>query len=150
MITSPEQARDDMFQMADNALTALSAILTYSPEIRWQGVEQDGQLDPNKLWARVTKLETDEDQRYVSNSSNKRLFNHIGILSIELFGPKTNLTIYDSLDDCATSIRNAFRAKTSPLGVRYPKVKILEVPNDNLWYKINVIIEYDYDEEGTI
>lgn len=150
MITSPEQARDDMFLMADTAITALSAILTYVPEIRWQGVENNNPLPASQLWARVTKLETDEDQKYVSNSVNTRLFNHIGILSVELFGPKTVLTIYDDLQSCATNIRNAFRVKTSPNGVRYSKVRIIEVPNDNLWYKINVIIEYEYDEQGTV
>lgn len=149
MITSPEQARDDMFHMADNAITALSAILTYEPEIRWQGVEK-GEIPEDKVWARVVKLETDEEQKYVSNSGTTRLFTHIGILSIELFAPKSDLTSYDNLENCAPLIRNAFRAKTSPIGVRFTKSKIVEVPNDNVWYKQNIIIEYEYDEEGTI
>lgn len=149
MITSPEQARDDMFLMADTAITSLSTDLTFEPEIRWQGVEI-AEEPSSILWARVTKLETDEDQRYVSNSTNKRLFNHIGILSIELFGSKTDLTIYEKLHYSAIKVRNHFRAKVSPNGVRYSRTRIVEVPNDNLWYKLNVIIEYDYDEEGTV
>lgn len=152
MITSPEQARDEMFTMADAVVTgAISTLLTYEPEIRWQGVEKSTEPDPSKIWFRIGKYETDEDRKYVStDGSNKRVYNHIGILSVELFGPSIDATSYGKLGECAELVRNAFRDKYSPNKVRFPKVKIIEVPNDNLWVKLNVIIEYNYDEEGTV
>lgn len=151
MITSSEDAKDSMFSIAQDAVESLFQVLSYVPEIRWQGVENNNAPLIDKMWVRVAKFETDEDKKYVSNANgNKILFNHIGILSIELFGPKTDITSYEYLDKCASIIKNSFRGKVSNIGIRFKKAKSIEVPNDNLWYKINVIIEYEYDEEGLI
>lgn len=150
MITSPEQARDEMFTMVDTVVTgAITTLLTYEPDTRWQGVEKSTEPNVSRIWLRIGKYETDEDRRYVSNSDNsKGVFKHIGLLSIEIFGPLLDMTIYDKLNECGQLVRDAFRNKYSTNKIRFTKAKIIEVPNDNLWAKLNVIIEYEYDEFG--
>jgi hypothetical protein len=150
MILSPLEARDNMFQMVNDILPTINALLTYNIDVRWQNVANSNKLPVDKLWLRVLKQELNEDRKYVSTADNtNRVYTHTGILSIEIFGPIGSQTSWDLMQSCGQLLRNKFRVPSS-IGIKFNNVRIVEVPNDSIWYKLNVIINYEYDEHGVI
>jgi hypothetical protein len=150
MILSPLEARDNMFQLVIDAIPAINALLAYDVDVRWQNVHNSNKLPVDKLWLRVLKQELNEERKYVSTADNKnRVYTHNGILSVEIFGPIGLQTSWDLMQSCGQLVRNKFRVSSNS-GIKFTNVRIVEVPNDNIWYKLNVIIDYEYDEHGVI
>jgi hypothetical protein len=149
MILSPLEARDNMFELINYILPEINLHLTYTIEVRWQNVANVNKLPVDKLWLRVLKQELNEDRKYVSTADNtNRIYTHTGILSVEIFGPMGH-DCWDDMAVCGQIIRNKFRTPSN-LGIKFRNARIVEVPSDNIWHKLNVIVEYEYDEKGVI
>lgn len=146
------QANDEInatFLAAWNAGT--SAIVGYVPEIRWQNVQNRALPDGSKFWVRVSKDTVFERQATLSvceGSPGQRKYTASGLVFVQLFMPKSNAQAYELGQQLAVVARNAFRGKTTPGNIWFRNVRINEINPEELYYRINVIAEFEYDEIG--
>lgn len=146
MISTVQAATDDMFQMVQDVVnTSIKTYLGYSLDVRWQGVEKIEKPDIYKLWARVIKLENTDEKSYVSSANGSNFYTHKGLLSVEFFGPVIDLTSWEKITYCADVMRKKFKS-TSPLGIQFKDARSIECPKEESWYKVNMIVDYSYDE----
>jgi len=147
-----KQATDEMkalFLAAWNAETA--AIVTYVPEIRWQGVEKKALPDGSKYWVRFSKQTVTEEQSTLSNCEGlpgQKVYTASGLIFIQLFCPKSEENAQDLGGKLAAVARNAFRGKTTPGKVWFRNVRINELSPEDLYVRFNVVAEFEYDELG--
>lgn len=147
-----DAARDEMFALFNAAWQANSAaVVGYVPEVRWQGRETTEKPDRSKFWARVSLQSVGEGQATLSNcviEPGKKKYESFGLIFVQLFGPKSRATAYDDLQKLAMLARDAYRGKTTPGNVWFRNVRINTLQPEELFYRLNVIGEYEFDEIG--
>lgn len=128
------------------------SVFGYVPAVEWYGREQLGKADREKVWARFSTQNVFEEQATLSacvDEPFKRRFNGSGLIFVQLFLPKSvdNAVILGR--KLAKVARNAFRGKKTDGGVTFYNARINDnIPPEELYYRINVVAEYDYDELG--
>lgn len=147
-----DQARDEMLALFNAAWQAnAGAIVSPVPEVRWQGKEVPTKPDRTKFWAHVSIQSVIEQQATLSNcvvEPGKKKYESAGLVFVQLFGPKMTATAYDDLQKLAIVARNAFRGKTTPGNVWFRNVRINTLKPEELFYRFNVVAEYEFDEIG--
>lgn len=151
-----EQARDEMFALFKTAWDANSAaVVGYVPEVRWQGKEiatpNAGKPDRTKFWARVSIQSVLEQQATLSNcvvEPGKKKYESAGLIFVQVFGPKSVDNSYELLQQLAKVARNAYRGKTTPGNVWFRNVRINTLNPEELFYRLNVVGEYEFNEIG--
>jgi hypothetical protein len=147
-----DQARDEMFALFNVAWQANAGeIVSPVPEVRWQGKEVPTKPDRTKFWARVSIQSVIEQQATLSNcviEPGKKKYESAGLVFVQLFGPKIVATAYDDLQKLAKVARNAFRGKTTVGNVWFRNVRINTLNPEELFYRLNVVAEYEFDEIG--
>lgn len=147
-----DAARDEMFALFLTAWNAnTTALVGYVPEVRWQGKEDGTKPDRSKFWARVSIQSVLEQQATLSNcvvEQGKKKYESAGLVFVQLFGPKAVATAYDDLQKLAKVARNAYRGKTTPGNVWFRNVRINTLGPEELFYRLNVVAEYEFDELG--
>lgn len=128
------------------------AAFGYIPEIEWYGKEASSKVDRSKVWARFSSQNVFEEQATLSTCVDvpfQRRYNGSGLIFIQLFLPKTVANAVIQGRKLAKVARNAFRGKKTDGGVTFHNVRINDnLPPEELFYRINVVAEYDYDELG--
>lgn len=151
-----DEARDEMFALFKAAWDAnATALVGYIPEVRWQGREiatpNAGKPDNSKFWARVSIQSVLEQQATLSNcvvEPGKKKYESSGLIFVQLFGPKSRATAYDDLQKLAIVARDAYRSKVTPGQVWFRNVRINTLQPEELFYRLNVVGEYEFDEIG--
>ena len=147
-----DQARDEIFTLFNTAWQAeTGAVAGYVPEIRWQGVEYRDTPDGSKFWARVTKDTVLEEQTTLSTCEGKpgqKRYTASGLVFVQIFCPKSNTQAFAIGQKLAKIARNAFRGKTTPGKIWFRNVRINELDPEELYYRFNVVTEFEYDELG--
>ena len=162
MTLTYDAAVDEMFgQFRAAWIAGSAAIVGYVPEVRWPGVEPknpDGSLkkpESDKYWARVSQQGVDDEQTSLSacvesNEIGATLpasrFTAIGLLFVQLFCPKTDPQGVELGRKLASLSQRAYRGKKTSGGVWFRNVRIIEVEDEELWHRFNVVAEYEYDE----
>lgn len=145
-------AIDEMFALFNaywNANT--SAIAGYIPEVRWIGNETDTKPNGSKHWARVSTQNLTEVQATLSNCvgiEGQKHYEANGLIFVQLFAPKQVDNSFEECRKLAQIAKKAFRGKTTPGKIWFRNVRINELAPDNLFYRINVVGEYEFDELG--
>ena len=131
----------DEFLIYWNANVA-SVSLGYTPEIRWQNVENKLEPDTAKHYLRVSH--TTIIERQVAIKGTKKLYDTKGFIKIQFYFSKATL---DTGDDRAltTIARDAFR-KANSSDVWYRNSRILPLPPEEDFYRADVISDYTYSE----
>ena len=128
------------------------AVFGYVPAIEWHGKETKDKIDRLKVWARFSTQNVFEEQATLSacvDEPFKRRFNGSGLIFVQLFLPKTVANALIKGRTLAKVARNAFRAKKTDGGVVFYNVRINDdIAPEEMFYRINVVAEYDYDELG--
>ncbi len=128
------------------------AVFGYVPDIEWHGKETSGKVDRAKVWARFSTQNVLEDQATLSACVDEpfvRRYNGSGLIFVQLFLPKTVANALIKGRTLAKVARNAYRGKKSDGGITFHNVRINDgLPPEELFYRINVVAEYDYDELG--
>lgn len=128
------------------------AVLGYVPAIEWHGKENDGKVDRSKAWVRFSTQNVFDEQATLSACVDKpfvRRYNGSGLIFIQLFLPKTVANALIQGRKLAKVARNAYRGKKSNGGITFHNVRINDgLAPEELFYRINVVAEYDYDELG--
>lgn len=149
MTTSYVNAVDEIFSLFNIAWSAEAPAIVgngETPEIRWQGVEDENIPNFNKYWCRVSQQTVEEPQTSLAGNDGKRRYTTSGLIFVQLFCPKSDAQAMDKGRNLATVARNAFRGKTTSGKVWFRNARINELaPEDNA-YRFNIIAEYEYDE----
>lgn len=152
MPTTYPVAVNDMFSLINSAWkTGSAAIAGYVPELRFQGIELQGAIPTDKYWARVSQQGVSEEQSSICNdvtAPGNRRYTADGLLYVQLFGPQSVVNSMEKLRLLAKLARNAYRGKVSQNDVSFYNVRIVELESEGLFFRINVIAEYQYDEIG--
>lgn len=147
MITSYKQAVEEMFEFfylkwIVDSLT----VLAYVPEIRVDGDGKVDNQDNEKFWCRFSQQTVTTYQSTFRSDSPKRYTTH-GLIYIQIFCPKqqNSISAGRSLADIAKKI---FQGHTTNDNIWFRNSRIRELDPEDLWYRFNVVSEYQYDEEG--
>ncbi len=153
MTTEYVVARKEMFALFKETWDAGSlAIAGYIPEVRYQGVEKAEKPPTGKHWARISTQVVTEMQASLSNNvfeAGKKRFEVAGLVIVQLFAPKSVATGFDELAKLGQVARGAFRGrKTASNEVWFYNARINELAPEELFYRINVIAEFEFCELG--
>lgn len=151
MTTVYNEARDQIFELFNIAWLETEAIVSYVPEVRWQGKEVGDVPDGSKFWCRVSTQSVFERQSTLSNAAGepgKKHYNSSGLVFVQLFAPKEIDTSYEQAQLLARIARDAFRGKTTIGKVWFRNVRINNLEPEELFYRFNIVAEYEYDEVG--
>lgn len=154
MTAAYNEARDQIFALFKTAWDANTAALTpgaYVPEVRWQGKEVGTKPPSDKHWARISTQSVLETQATLSDcveEPGKSRYESSGLVFVQVFSPKSQATAYEVGQQLAIVARNAFRGKKTSGQVWFRNVRINNLDPENLFYRFNVVAEYEYDEVG--
>ena len=146
------QATDLMFSRIKHVIdNDVAAILGYIPETRWPYVAEPSKPNSAKIWLRVSSQVVMEGQSTLSTcvgAPGKKRYQTAGLIFIEAYIPKTTKDT-TSIRLTASALRNAFRnAPSGEYGIRYYNARVNDgIPPEELFYRFNVVTEYEYDEE---
>lgn len=146
-------ARKAMFALFKTAWDSGSVVIAgYIPEVRYQGVEKIEKPPSNKHWARISTQTVMETQASLSNDvfeAGKKRFECSGLIFVQLFAPKSIAASFDELTKLAQVARDAFRGKkTANNEVWFRNSRINELGPEELFYRINVVSEFEFCELG--
>lgn len=126
-------------------------IVGYLPEIQWPNVEKQNNVDGSKVWVRVSYQTISSPQTSLSvcvGAIGKKSYTNTGFLTIQVFTPKSLAESDDILKRLSMAIRDSFKSSGAKGGVWFRNPRINELPQEDLFYRNNVIIEYRFDELG--
>lgn len=148
MTATYDEAKDEIFSQFYTAWKAQSAAIAgYEPEAWWQNLEKPYKPPQDKFWVRVSTQSVIEEQSTFRDGVEKR-YTGSGLVFVQLFCPKT-LGDADTLGGKLAEVaRNAFRGKKTTGGVWFRNVRINNLEPEELFYRFNVVAEYEYDEVG--
>jgi hypothetical protein len=138
-----------LFKAAWDAGT--SAIAGYIPAVEWYGAENATPVDREKIWVRFSTQNLLDQQATLSTDAGlpgQRRYESSGLVFVQLFIPKTidNGVILGR--QLAQVAKNAFRGKTTSGKVQFNNVTIKDLTPEDLFYRFNIVAEYDFDELG--
>lgn len=150
MTTTFKDATDEIcgaFWQAWNA-AEVSSLVGYVPDVRWPFVEEPEKPEASKYWARVSIQTVFEEQTALAGSDSKRRYTASGLVFVQLFCPKSRSDAGEIGRKLAEIARNSFRGKSTPGNVWFRNARINELSPENLFYRLNVVAEFEYDEIG--
>lgn len=124
----------------------------YIPDVEWFGKETKDKADRTKVWVRFSTQNVFEEQATLSACVDQpfvRRWNGSGLIFIQFFLPKTVANAVIQGRKLAKVAKTAFRGKKTQGGVTFYNTRINDnVPPEELYYRLNVVSEYDFDELG--
>lgn len=127
----------------------VESLLGYKPESRWQGNEESNKPDSSKLWYRVSRQTVTNPQTGFGNSDSqsRAKYTNYGILFVQLFIPKTPIDSYSKGQTLAQMlVTESFRNKTTEGKIIFRNPRIQPLPPETDLNRINVVVDYEYDE----
>jgi hypothetical protein len=123
----------------------------YVPEVRWQNVEEPNSIDGSKFWARVSLQTVFEEQSTLSNCEGapwQKRYTVSGIVFVQIFCPKSEARSSEQGKLLSKIARNSFRGKATDSKIWFRRARINELAPEDLFYRFNVIADFEYDELG--
>lgn len=150
-MTTYSEAIDLMYATFKNAWDTNSiTIVGYLPNVEYEGVPQDDDgthADTNKYWARLSVRNVTEDQATLGSPEvGKHEYETVGIITIELYGPKQDNTAITKLRKLGEFVRNAYRSVASGGEVCYREVTLRERGGESRWRRVDVTAVYTFME----
>lgn len=150
MTATYTQARNEVFACFRDAWEAgAPAIAGYLPKVHWQGVEAQGKVEGIRHWARASTQTVIAEQTSLSmnvGEEGKVRYTESGLVFIQLFAPKSLGDSQYVAGLLAQVARNAFRRKSTEHCVWFRNARINELDSEDLFYRLNVVAEFEYDE----
>lgn len=140
-----EQARDEilaLFKTAWDAGVESSGIaVVYSHDGQQPpDAQETGEAGSPTPWARVSLIHATGDGRSISG----RLQTSEGFLQCEIYvAPAQGLRQADRL---AKIVKNAYRRQTTAGGATFRNVRHQEQGRDGAWVRMDVLVDFEYDE----
>ena len=131
--------------------TKTSDIVGYVPAVRWEFVESQELPDSSKVWCRVSTQTVGIEQTTLSDSVGEqghRRYTATGLVFVQIFCPKSLAQAGEFGRALSQVARNSFRGKSTQSGIWFRNARVNELPMEDLYYRFNVISEFEYDERG--
>lgn len=142
--------------MPSNVTTARDEILsrykdTVTANPSWQLASfyddtsgQPSPTSPAKPWARAVVKHATGRQDGLSDGSGKKRYERGGLFTVQLFTEASQGQVLS--DQIATTIRRAFEGYATSSGVWFRNGRLNEIGKDGVWFQVNVVVEFVYDE----
>lgn len=144
-MTTYAEASAIMYGIAQAVLdTQGTAICGYVPESERMGYASK-KRKANQIWVRGSRRNVIEGQQSLGqDASGEKHYRTQGVLTIQVFAPKTDPRDYDRAETLAAAIRDAYRRTGGEVCFEYETMR--EAPVGNKYYQFNVTVEYDYED----
>ena len=134
-------ARDEMLARVK---AAAESVTPTAPTMVWEDVEGSLPRGITGAWVRARVQHTDGGQATLTNADGVRRYDRMGVLLVEVNTPSgQGLQLSDSI---SSTIRGAFEGYSTPGGVWFRNARVNEGRNDGIWFRMNVLIDFEYDE----
>ena len=151
MMLTYQQARKEMFAKVEGCWEAhAGAIVGYTPEIRWQGVEEGKLPGADKFWMRAsTTTVTTRQGGHMSPEGPEGspvVYDTYGFITLQVFGPMKGKDSWSKGELLSEVGQRMFMASETAGGVWFRNPRIRELNNDGTWYRWNVISDYQFSQ----
>lgn len=149
MTCTRSEARDEMFTRIREVVELNGeAVFGFIPEMRWQFVKEPATPE-TPSWLRSTLQHIDSDQTTLSTNVGKpgqKRYTSYGLMYVQFLLSKADDESAMNGDALAVLIQKEFRDKQSQNAIVYRNIRILELPSENQYHRLNVVAEFEYDE----
>lgn len=147
---SYDDAMDNIRTQFNTAWSAgAAAIAGYVPEVRWQDDKKSWKPPSDKIWCRHAIDSVTAEQTNVSVCDPQlgtRRFTDYGLVFVQIFVPEGLPNAQSILDRLAMLARDAYRGKVAPGNIVFRTVRINRIPPEDVWFRRNVVSEYEFDD----
>ncbi|QZA70456.1 tail terminator [Erwinia phage AH03] len=122
------------------------AIFGYVPKLYWPNKAIPDKVDGSKSWGRVTRRAVSEEQSgFVSCVYNSQVrYENNGIIFIQLFGSISENSDV-KIQKLSEALKNNFKRRCTDNKVIFRNSRINPLDPEDLFYRYNVVFEYQYD-----
>lgn len=125
-------------------------IVSYVPEMRFQGIEENDPPGVPTFWARLSVMSLTDQQATLSTCSvvaYTRRYRDNGRVVVQLFGPRTGPDVSEKLKRLAELVQNRLRGGKTENDIWFRNARIdANLSPESLFQRINVVCEYERDE----
>jgi hypothetical protein len=149
MTTTYVGAKNEIYSLFTQRFNAdAAAIIGYVPQIFYRNNEQPTKPGSDKYWVRASIQTIDAAQTALSDCGEigKKRYTEYGLFFAQLFAPKSDPQVDDKLAKLAAMAREIFRGTTTEGHVWFRNARINEIDPEALFYRSNVVTEFEYDE----
>lgn len=143
MPVSYNDAHDELYGIVNAAVAQTGPIVGYVPSIQWPNAAKAGPPDYSKLWMRVSSSIVSDKLVSLRNQNGQRMYQALGLMFIQMFCSRT-LPSSQVGKVAAQFIREFFRTESVTGELRFIEAKIVELPAQELYYPINISVNYEY------
>lgn len=148
-VEGQEEIRDFVYSRWAEQAQAVTG-LTYLPEMRFQGVQENEPPSKPTYWGRLSVMSLTDRQATLSTESvvsYTRRYRDNGRVVVQLFGPLTGNGAQDKLLKLAELVQNRLRGTKTKSGIWFRNAKIdTNLSNEALFQRVNVICDYERDQ----
>lgn len=152
MTATYDEAVDQMYELFTTQFTAnAAAIVGYVPEIRYLDDGAPGVPDRSKVWVRISPNPILRGQASLSNDvfePGQKMYTTGGLLFIQVFFPKSYANAAAVSRKLGQMILGIFKGTSTEGCVWFRNTRVYPVAPEELFYRSNVVTEYQYDEIG--
>lgn len=149
---SYDEARDEMYAFFRTHFNLVAAgIVGYVPQVVYRNNEPTGKPPSDKFWLRVSIQTVQAPQTAFGEncgSIGKRRYTESGLFFIQLFAPKSLNGSDEVLSKFAKALRDGYRGKTTTNGIWFRNARVNELTPEELFYRSNVVTEFEYDDSN--
>ena len=149
MINYPD-AVDELRNLFNvNFQTLPTSILSYVPDIHWEGVELSSDIDTSKFWIRFSERSSGTNQSSLRNDGLVKRYRNRGFVFVQVFCPVSVEGSMNTGRRIADFVKKIFQGHSISGNIWFRETRVQTLDPENLWYRFNVIAEYQHDEEGS-
>lgn len=150
MTANYSEAVDQMYELFTERFTAnAAAIVGYVPEIRYLDDGKADLPDRSEVWVRISPQPVTREQASLSNdvfTKGKKMYTTGGLVFIQLFFPKSYENAAAVSRKLGQMIVEIFNGTSTAGCVWFRNTRVYPVPSEELFYRSNVVTEYQHDE----
>lgn len=149
MTVSQQNARKEIFALIAAAWIDAEDIIDYSPEVRYQGIEEGGLPGSSLYWMRAStqNVMTEQAGHAIAEPGvSEVIYRTVGFVTLQIFAPMSIRGSYAQGELLSGLGQRMFMASETAGAVWFRNPRIRELPNDGTWYRWNVIADYQFDQ----
>lgn len=153
MIDYPNAVNELRSLFNTNFQTLPLTVLSYVPDIYWEGDEPVSPIDNSKFWVRFSERNSSNNQSSLRNDGLTKRYRNRGFVFVQVFCPKIveglNKSSFSIGLEIANFVKKIFQGHSTSDNIWFRETRVQTLDPENLWYRFNVIAEYQHDEEGS-
>jgi hypothetical protein len=116
--------------------------------VEWEGVAKLSPPPGDESWMRFTIRHFAPVQPETFGKRGSKIYSREGLVTVQIFSVNSQGQGKVQAGLLATVVRDIFQGRRSEGGVVFYRTLIQEIGEDRLWYNINVVSSFRYDEIG--